>query len=218
MGITVLYVVALAIVAYLLGSIPTAVWVGKAFFKIDVREYGSKNAGATNTIRTLGLPAGLAVFAIDLLKGFAATSLYRVLLHLEPALSTSWSLFAILFGICAVLGHIFPLFAGFRGGKGVATLCGVVFALHPLATLCALGVFAVVLIATRYVSLGSMTAGVSFPLFLLFLFRVRDLPLIIFAITVAVLLFVTHRKNIGRLLNHTESRFTPKRKGSVNAD
>lgn len=218
MGITVLYVVALAIVAYLLGSIPTAVWVGKAFFKIDVREYGSKNAGATNTIRTLGLPAGLAVFAIDLLKGFAATSLYRVLLHLEPALSTSWSLFAILFGICAVLGHIFPLFAGFRGGKGVATLCGVVFALHPLATLCALGVFAVVLIATRYVSLGSMTAGVSFPLFLVFLFGVRDLPLIIFAITVAVLLFVTHRKNIGRLLNHTESRFAPKRKGSANAD
>jgi len=218
MGITVLYVVALAIVAYLLGSIPTAVWVGKAFFKIDVREYGSKNAGATNTIRTLGLPAGLAVFAIDLLKGFAATSLYRALLHLEPALSTSWSLFAILFGICAVLGHIFPLFAGFRGGKGVATLCGVVFALHPLATLCALGVFAVVLIATRYVSLGSMTAGVSFPLFLVFLFGVRDLPLIIFAITVAVLLFVTHRKNIGRLLNHTESRFAPKRKGSANAD
>lgn len=218
MGVTVLNVVALAIVAYLLGSIPTAVWVGKAFFRIDVREYGSKNAGATNTIRTLGLPAGLAVFAIDLLKGFAATSLYRVLLHLEPALSTSWSLFAILFGICAVLGHIFPLFAGFRGGKGVATLCGVVFALHPLATLCALGVFAVVLIATRYVSLGSMTAGVSFPLFLLFLFKVRDLPLLVFAVTVSVLLFVTHRKNIARLLNHTESRFAPKRKGSANAD
>ena len=104
MGVTILYIVVLAIVAYLLGSIPTAVWVGKAFFKIDVREYGSKNAGATNTIRTLGLPAGLAVFAIDLLKGFVATSLYRVLFHLVPTLNVSWSLFAILFGICAALG------------------------------------------------------------------------------------------------------------------
>ena len=218
MYMTVLYIVALAVIAYLLGSIPTAVWVGKAFFKIDVREYGSKNAGATNTIRTLGLPSGLAVFAIDLLKGFAATSLYRVLLPFAPKSLSSWSLYAILFGVCAVLGHIFPLFAGFRGGKGVATLCGVVFALHPLATLCALGVFAIVLIVTRYVSLGSMTAGISFPLFLFFLFDVRELPLLVFSSIVALLRLVTHRKNIVRLLNHTESRFTPRRKGSVNAN
>ncbi len=218
MYITVLYIVALAVIAYLLGSIPTAVWVGKAFFKIDVREYGSKNAGATNTIRTLGLPAGLSVFAIDLLKGFAATNLYRVLLHFAPETLSSWSLYAILFGVCAVLGHIFPLFAGFRGGKGVATLCGVVFALHPLATLCVLGVFAIVLIVTRYVSLGSMTAGISFPLFLFFLFDVRELPLLVFSFIVALLLLVTHRKNIVRLINHTESRFTPRRKGSVNAN
>lgn len=216
MGCTILYVVALAVVAYLLGSIPTAVWVGKAFFKIDVREYGSKNAGATNTIRTLGLPTGLLVFAVDLLKGFAATSLYRILVHLDPTLAADWSLYAILFGICAVLGHIFPLFAGFRGGKGVATLCGVAFALHPLATLCALAVFALVLIATRYVSLGSMLAGLSFPLFLWFLFSVRELPLIIFAVVVALLLLVTHRKNISRLIHHTESRFAPKRKGAAN--
>jgi acyl-phosphate glycerol 3-phosphate acyltransferase len=197
-----------------MGSIPTAVWLGKVFFGIDVREYGSKNAGATNTIRTLGLPTGLLVFAIDLLKGFGAASLY----HFLPVdFAISWSLCAISFGIFAVLGHIFPVFAHFRGGKGVATLCGVVFALHPLATLCALGVFALVLVISRYVSLGSMLAGISFPFFLFFLFRVRDLPLLIFAIVVALLLLFTHRKNIGRLLSGTESRFSPKRKGAANS-
>lgn len=216
MAITIFITLGLAVLAYLLGSIPTAVWLGKIFFHIDVREYGSKNAGATNTIRTLGLPAGLAVFAIDVLKGFAATNLYRLLIAWGGASASLWSLYAIIFGVCAVVGHIFPIFAGFRGGKGVATLCGVVLALHPLATLCALGVFAVVLATTRYVSLGSLTAGLSFPLFLFFLFRVRELPLLIFSILIASLLFVTHRANIGRLLHGTESRFAPKRKGSAN--
>lgn len=215
MGVTVFITLGLTVLAYLLGSIPTAVWVGKLFFHVDVREHGSKNAGATNTIRTLGLPAGLAVFAIDVLKGFAATNLYRILLAWGGGDVSLWSLYAIIFGVCAVVGHIFPVFAGFRGGKGVATLCGVVLALHPLATLCALGVFAVVLATTRYVSLGSLTAGLSFPLFLFFLFHVRELPLLIFAATVALLLFITHRANIGRLLHGTESRFAPKRKGSV---
>ncbi len=216
MGITFFVTTGAAILAYLLGSIPTAVWLGKLFFHIDVREYGSKNAGATNTIRTLGLPAGLAVFAIDVLKGFAATNLYRIVIAWGEGSPEQWSAYAILFGVLAVVGHIFPIFAGFRGGKGVATLCGVVLALHPLATLCVLGVFALVLAATRYVSLGSMTAGIAFPFFLFFLFRVRELPLLIFAIAIAVLLLVTHRANIVRLLHGKESRFAPKRKGSVN--
>lgn len=217
MLLTIVYTVLFAVVAYLLGSIPTAVWIGKNFFRIDVREHGSKNAGATNTIRTLGLAVGLIVFAIDVLKGYLSTTLALLLFVVAPPPSTSLSvsLFAIVFGICAVVGHIFPVFAGFRGGKGVATLCGVVLGLHPLATLCALGVFALVLALTRYVSLGSMTAGISFPLFLFFLFNVRDLPLIIFSILIALLLLVTHRANIKRLITHTESRFSPKRKGAL---
>ena len=217
MLLTIVYTVLFSVVAYLLGSIPTAVWIGKSFFRIDVREHGSKNAGATNTIRTLGLTVGLIVFAIDVLKGYLSTTLALLLFFVAPPPSTSLSvsLFAIVFGICAVVGHIFPVFAGFRGGKGVATLCGVVLGLHPLATLCALGVFALVLALTRYVSLGSMTAGISFPLFLFFLFSVRDLPLIIFSILIALLLLVTHRANIKRLITHTESRFSPKRKGTL---
>ena len=217
MLLTIVYTVLFAVVAYLLGSIPTAVWIGKSFFRIDVREHGSKNAGATNTIRTLGLAVGLIVFAIDVLKGYLSTTLALLLFVVAPPPSTSLSvsLFAIVFGICAVVGHIFPVFAGFRGGKGVATLCGVVLGLHPLATLCALGVFALVLALTRYVSLGSMTAGISFPLFLFFLFNVRDLSLIIFSILIALLLLVTHRANIKRLITHTESRFSPKRKGTL---
>ena len=217
MLLTIVYTVLFSVVAYLLGSIPTAVWIGKSFFRIDVREHGSKNAGATNTIRTLGLTVGLIVFAIDVLKGYLSTTLALLLFFVAPPPSTSLSvsLFAIVFGICAVVGHIFPVFAGFRGGKGVATLCGVVLGLHPLATLCALGVFALVLALTRYVSLGSMTAGISFPLFLFFLFGVRDLPLIIFSILIALLLLVTHRANIKRLITHTESRFSPQRKGTL---
>ena len=209
-----LIIAGLEAVAYLLGSIPTAVWIGKRFYGIDVREHGSHNAGATNTIRVLGLRTGLIVFAIDLAKGYCAVSLGLLAgwLGSSPQLHT---LLGIGLGLAAIAGHIFPLFAGFRGGKGVATICGVALALHPWAALCALGVFAVVLIATRYVSLGSMLAGLSYPIFLFFVFQSRNIPLLVFGCVVALLLLLTHRANIKRLLRGEESRFKPSGKGTM---
>lgn len=207
-----LEVLFLLIGAYLLGSVPSAVWVGRAFRGVDVREHGSGNAGTTNTIRVLGIGLGLLVFVIDLLKGFLAVRLVSFLSADSPY-SPLW--ISLELGVVVTLGHIFPLFAGFRGGKGVATLCGVGLALHPEGALCALGVFTVVLILTRYVSLGSMLAGLSFPLFLYFGFHVREFPLLLFASLVAVLLLVTHRSNVIRLLHGEEGKFRVSRSGSL---
>ncbi len=209
-----LQIVLIVLGAYLLGSIPTAVWLGKFLHGVDVREHGSHNAGATNTIRVLGVKSGVAVLLIDILKGFAAVSLGAIVQgHFGQA--DHYSTYCILLGICAVLGHIFPVFAHFRGGKGVATMAGVVLALQPWAFLCALGIFAVVLLLTRYVSLGSTTAGVSYPFILYFVFHEHSTPYVVFSICVALLLLSTHRRNIKRLLNGTESKFKPTSKGSL---
>lgn len=194
----------LLIPAYLLGSIPNAVWIGRRFYSIDVREHGSHNAGATNTLRVLGQRAGFTVFALDFLKGVAAVALAS-LSGLAPG---SDALFNLKFALTAavVLGHIFPLFAGFRGGKGVATLAGAVLMVYPPAVLLCLATFLVVFLLFRYVSLASMTAGILLPVYTVFVFGQRSVPLIIFCCAIAVLLLVTHRKNIGRLLHGTESR------------
>lgn len=196
--------VILIVVAYLLGSIPSAVWIGRKYYGIDIREHGSKNAGATNTLRVLGPKAALPVFAIDMLKGFFAVMLANFTVYATG--SPEFYNLKIALVAAAVLGHIFPVFAGFRGGKGVATLAGSVLGVHPAAVLLSLTVFTLILIATHYVSLGSMTAGVMFPVFLVFVFHVTYVPLIIFGCLIAVLLIFTHRKNIGRLLSGTESK------------
>lgn len=216
MATEILITLALVAAAYLLGSIPTAVWVGKQFYNIDIREHGSKNAGATNTIRVLGVKAGLAVFIVDVLKGFAAVKLAPLAPHVAPE-SNAGALLAIALGIAAFLGHLFPIFAQFKGGKGVATLCGVIFALHTAATLITLAVFTIVLASTRYVSLSSITAGIAFPLILYFPLRVRQTPLLIFAACAALLLLYTHRANIKRLINGEESKFAPSKKGSLSS-
>lgn len=199
-----LNIILLLIAAYLLGSIPTAVWWGKGFYKIDVREFGSGNAGATNTFRVLGAKAGIPVLLIDILKGIAAVSLARFSGY-EPG-SSQFINFELCLGVAALLGHIFPLMAGFRGGKGVATLLGVVICLHPLACACAMGVFLAVLIASRYVSLSSMIAGLTFPFFLNIIFHNTNPVLMAFSCLVAVLLIITHKKNITRLLKRQESK------------
>lgn len=190
--------------AYLLGSIPTAVWWGKGFYHIDVREFGSGNAGATNTFRVLGKKAGIPVLIIDILKGIAAVSLVRF----SPfeADTNSYINFQLGLGVAALLGHIFPVFAGFRGGKGVATLLGVVICLHPLACAASLGVFLIVLLASKYVSLSSMSAGLIFPFFLNVVFHNTNPTLMIFSFVVAILLVITHKKNIVRLMKRQESR------------
>lgn len=191
-------------VAYLLGSIPSAVWIGRRFYGIDVREHGSHNAGATNTLRVLGLRAALPVFGIDMLKGFLAV----MLSHLTDYDGGSDAMFnlKIVLVAAAVLGHIFPLFAHFRGGKGVATLAGAVLAVYPMAVLLCLVVFALVFIISHYVSLSSMTAGLAFPIVVVTVFGERSASLILFSCVIAVLLLYTHRKNIQRLLDHSESK------------
>jgi glycerol-3-phosphate acyltransferase PlsY len=197
-------IIALLITAYLIGSIPTAVWWGKRYYNIDVREFGSGNAGATNTFRVLGKKAGIPVLLIDILKGTVAV----LLAFLSPfAFDTNQFVNLELgLGIAALVGHVFPIFAGFRGGKGVATILGVVICLTPITSLMVLGVFLIVLLATRYVSLSSITAGLSFPFFLNIVLKNQNQTLLVFSIFVAVLLIVTHKKNIGRLLKRQESK------------
>jgi acyl phosphate:glycerol-3-phosphate acyltransferase len=192
------------VLAYLIGSIPTAVWIGKFFYKTDVREHGSKNAGATNTFRVLGKKPALSVFLIDVAKGFLPVYFLPILLLPFEMGTETYVLWQILLGVCVVLGHTLPVFALFRGGKGVASLLGIVFALQPFAALFALGVFMLVLFIFRYVSLGSMIAGISFPCYIFFIDARPLWSLRIFSLLVAVLLIYTHRKNINRLLNKQE--------------
>ncbi len=199
------------VLAYLLGSVATAVWVGKIFHNIDVREHGSGNAGATNVIRVLGWGTGIPVLFLDMLKGWVAAML-PVFFNLAGEGSALLTNLQIAAGIAAVTGHVLPVFAGFRGGKGVATVCGVMLAIHPGVTLSCLGVFLLVLFISAYVSLASMSAGVAFPVLLFSVFGTPSVVLKIFSVVVAAALLFTHRKNIKRLLRGEESRFIRKGK------
>ncbi|MBE0673834.1 MAG: glycerol-3-phosphate 1-O-acyltransferase PlsY [Bacteroidales bacterium] len=197
--------------AYLAGSIPSAVWAGKLFHGIDVREHGSGNAGATNTVRVLGWKTGIPVLIFDLFKGWLAASLPR---FLEAATDGSEQMMVlqIVCGMAAILGHVFPIFAGFRGGKGVATTFGVLLALQPWLTLTCAGIFLVVLLISGYVSLGSIISVIMFPVLLLTVFHTPSLLFKIFAIVVAIAVVLTHSKNISRLIRGEEKKFL-KRKG-----
>ncbi len=195
----------LLLVAYMLGSVPTAVWVGRIFYDIDIREHGSGNAGATNTFRVLGIKAGIPVLLIDLLKGFFAVRMVGLMNYYLPN-SNGWIDFELALGIAAVLGHVFPLWAGFKGGKGVATLLGVGLSIHPSAALVAVGVFVTVLFLSRFVSLSSIIAGTTFPIAIIVIYKVTTASLVIFSMLIAILLLLTHQKNIERLLKREESR------------
>lgn len=197
----------LILIAYLIGSIPTAVWVSKGFFGIDIRDYGSGNAGATNTFRTLGSRWGSFVMACDVLKGVIATSLYIFLpQYLGHEATFERTNLMVGLGLAAVAGHIFPIWASFRGGKGVATLFGMVLAIQPVVALCCVGVFLLVLYLTRFVSLSSILASVAFAVFILFIFNEEEPLYRAFAISVALLVILTHQKNIGRILKGNESK------------
>jgi acyl phosphate:glycerol-3-phosphate acyltransferase len=197
--------VLLILLAYLIGSIPTAIWVSRYFFGIDIREYGSGNAGATNTFRVLGSRWGTFVMVADVLKGLIATSLYVLVpfyMHDEGARTN----FMVGLGLAAVAGHIFPIWADFRGGKGVATLFGMIIAIQPLVAVYCVGVFLIVLYLTRFVSLSSILAGVAFAVLILFIFNEKEHLYRAFAIAVALLIILTHQKNISRLLRGNESK------------
>lgn len=197
-----------AVLAYLLGSIPTAVWYGRAFFKMDIRQHGSGNAGATNTFRVLGKRAGTIVLLVDALKGYAAASLAFLVHALSPLTDNELLAYQLVFGFLAVLGHLYPVFAQFRGGKGVATLLGMVLAIRPdVAALC-IGIWLLVVVASQYVSLGSLLAALAFPVLLLLrVFGQPESPLLIgFGFLVFLIVAVTHKKNIGRLIQGNENR------------
>lgn len=194
------------IIAYLIGSIPSAVWIGKTFYRLDVREFGSGNAGATNTFRVVGKRAGLIVLSMDILKGWIAVGI-ATLISEAPVGTSQFVDLQIVLGVAAVVGHIFPVFAGFRGGKGIATLFGVILASHPLACLLALGVFVLIFLAFRYVSLASISAALAFPVIVITVFAESVVPsMVIFSIMVAILVMITHQKNIERLLRKQESK------------
>jgi len=167
-------IVIAVILAYLMGSIPTAVWVGKAFHGIDVREHGSGNAGATNVIRVLGWKTGVPVLLTDMAKGCLA-ALLPLFMHLAPAGSAQLINLQIFTGLTAITGHMFPVFAGFKGGKGVATAAGAIAAIHPPVTLVCLGVFILVFIITGIVSVSSMSAGIVLPVMLFTFFETPSL-------------------------------------------
>lgn len=192
------------LVAYLVGSIPSAVWVGRTFYNIDVREFGSGNAGATNTFRVLGKKAGIPVLLMDIAKGFIGVKL-AYLLGDYSSDSPEFIDFEIALGICALIGHIFPVYVGFRGGKGVATLFGILIAIHWQASLyCAAG-FIITLLLSGYVSLSSMVSGLVFPVVIMVLYSSNS-SINIFSLAVAILVLITHQRNIERLLAGAESR------------
>lgn len=197
--------IALIVIAYLIGSIPTAVWVSQFFFGIDIRDYGSGNAGATNTYRILGAKWGTFVMVVDMLKAIIAVKLAFFLPY-----SFESDLYLVNMqlglGLAAVVGHIFPIWANFKGGKGVATLFGMVLGIQPNVALSCVGVFLLVLYLTRWVSLSSILASIAFPIFILVVFNEPEHLYRIFAITVAMLVLLTHQKNIGRILRGDESK------------
>jgi glycerol-3-phosphate acyltransferase PlsY len=197
--------------SYCIGSIPTAVWISKAVHGIDIRDYGSGNAGATNTFRVLGSRLGSIVMLVDVVKGFIGTSLY-ILLPIYLVDELQRTNFMIALGLAAVIGHIFPIWAGFRGGKGVATLLGMAIAIQPLVAACCLAVFLLVLLLTRFVSLSSILAGICFMVCILFIFNEREALYRIFAVMVALMVVITHQKNIGRLIKGTESKIALQRR------
>ena len=210
-----LSLIVILVLSYLIGSIPGSVWVGQGLYGIDVRNYGSGNAGATNVFRVLGWKAGLLATVVDLGKGlFAAGVIATIRLDDLPSGLEFWHIATfvrLLAGIAAIVGHMFPIWAKFKGGKGVNTAAGVLFALTPITMWIVLGVFLIVLFSSRYVSLASMSAAISFPTAVavrkyIFHTDALDTSILVFGIIMAVGIIVAHRANIKRLLNGTESR------------
>jgi len=207
-----LLLIAGVIVAYLMGSFSSAVWIGKWFYNTDVRTHGSGNAGATNTFRVLGTRAAIIVMILDIIKAWGAVMLAHTFAgdHLSPDRLIDYK---IIMGAAAVLGHVFPVFTGFKGGKGVASLVGVILALYtPYIFLIVLCWFVLVVAITRYVSLASVTGSILFAVLAIFLFHEQNLYLIVLAALIAVFIPVMHHKNISRLLKGEESKLAFRKK------
>jgi len=210
-------VAVIVLISYLLGSIPGSLWTGKFVYGVDLRNYGSGNAGATNAFRVLGWKAGVASTVVDLGKGLVAAGVVAPLLRIDPI--PTWGLVpwqattvvCLVAGVVAIIGHMFPIWANFDGGKGMNTAAGVLFALTPITTAITLVVFFIVLISFRYVSLASMIAAIAFPSTVAirrYLFDIESLDpsLLVFGAVMAVGIIIAHRSNIKRLLQGNENR------------
>ena len=208
-----LNLVMIAAAGYLLGSIPSSIWIGKLFFKIDIREHGSGNAGGTNMFRVLGWKPAVFVIVVDIAKGFVATLYAGSWVFSELPLEPVY--LPLIAGFAAVVGHCFTVFAGFRGGKGVATACGMLLAIYPTVLPVCLFVFVLVVVATRYVSLASMCGALTLPVSLLLLHfgfdRTSEGPLLILSFLVVVFIFYTHRANMVRLVRGSENKIAWKK-------
>jgi len=193
------------LLAYLTGAFPSAVWVGKTFYKIDVREFGSGNAGATNTFRVLGKKAGIPVLIMDIFKGWLCVNYILFLTNIPQSAESVFEI-KLAFGIAAVIGHLFPVYTGFRGGKGIATLLGLLIGLHAVAALYSILVFLFVFLISKYVSLASIIASIAFPVVVVLILGSTNLSLNLFAFFVPILSLITHQKNIERLLRGKETK------------
>lgn len=195
------------LLAYLTGAFPSAVWVGKTFYKIDVREFGSGNAGATNTFRVLGKKAGIPVLLMDVFKGWLAVNYLSFLSELPSTIENQFEI-QLAFGIAAVIGHLFPIYTGFRGGKGIATLLGLLIGLNPIAAIASIAVFIIVFLISKYISLASIIASVAFPVVVFFILDQEyvNSSLELFSVFVPILTLITHQKNIERLLSGEEKK------------
>ena len=194
--------------AYLIGAFPSAVWLGRTFYNTDVREYGSGNAGATNTFRTLGAKAGVPVLLMDVIKGWIAV--YLVYFVTDNQLFSDEKFFEIklVLGIAAVIGHLFPVYTGFRGGKGIATMLGFMLGVYWQAALLSALVFVITFLISKYVSLSSIIASLAFPFIVIVILGINNTntSLNIFSIFVPILSLITHQKNIERLIRREENK------------
>lgn len=193
------------IIAYFLGSIPTAVWLGKSKFGIDIREQGSKNAGATNTFRVLGKRAGIIVLSIDIIKGVVAV-LIPFIFGYSDWRSDALINIQLTCGIIAVVGHIFPLFAKFKGGKGVATSLGIILGIHPQAASICILIFLAFFIISNFVSLAAIAASLCFPILVHFVFDNNNEYLGVFSALLSFAVIIAHHKNIKRLMKGEENK------------
>ena len=196
----------LVLTSYLLGSFPTAVWVGKIFHGIDIREHGSNNAGATNTFRVLGNSWGWIVLIIDISKGYVAATIPLFLTNFYLGFKDEVLIYQLIASFCVIVGHVFPVFANFRGGKGVATTLGIILAINLDTALISLAIFLIVFMLTSYVSLGAIIASVVFPFISFFAMKEDARIMIIFSILVALIVLFSHRKNINRLIRGEENK------------
>jgi len=200
------------VLAYLIGSVPSAVWVSKWFFGVDVRDHGSKNAGATNTFRVIGNRAGFPVLFFDILKGWGAVKGFSYLFTTYELGSSQFVNLQLAIGMAAVFGHVFPIYARFKGGKGVATLLGIILAINFPAAAVSFVIFLFTYLISQYVSLGAIMAAFFFPFITIFVFKAQTPSLIYFSIIISIMVILTHRKNIERLLKREENKMPIKGK------